>query len=73
MYCFFPQQVRRFLSEEALRLLEALGENDCEMPGGAEGSQELLAMGMAMLLEDGDIDAGGTLVVPRRFLRTMLG
>ena len=71
VYSFFPQQVRKCLSGEALELLESMQQNDCEAVGGAQGEELLLQMGMAMLLK-GD-DEAEVLVTSRRLLQALLG
>ncbi len=52
VYRFFPQQVRKCLSEQALSLIARMSQNDCEAPADQEGVSELTSMGIAMVLED---------------------
>ncbi|MGI5900445.1 MAG: hypothetical protein ACOX8S_11105 [Christensenellales bacterium] len=52
VYRFFPQQVRKCLSEQALSLLSRMAQNGCEASADEEGAQELASMGIAMILED---------------------
>jgi hypothetical protein len=74
VYRFFPQQVKKCLSEQALLLLARMSQNGGEALASEEGVGELQSMGIAMVLEDrSGLGLPGLAVISRDMLEKLAG